>query len=51
MATWEFVLLACTQGLVDGGRGGLFWSYIWVMVGYAFIVASLAEMSSMAPTW
>ena len=51
MATWEFVLLACTQGLVDGGRGGLFWSYIWVMFGYGFIVASLAEMSSMAPTW
>ncbi|THZ18855.1 GABA permease-like protein [Aureobasidium pullulans] len=50
MATWEFVLMACTQGLVDGGRAGLFWSYIWVMIGYGFIIASLAEMSSMAPT-
>jgi len=50
MGTWEFVLLANTQGLVSGGRAGLFWSYIWTLVGYAFITASLAEMASMAPT-
>lgn len=30
MATWEFLLTANTQGLVDGGLSGLFWSYIWV---------------------
>lgn len=28
----------------------MFWSYIWVIVGQFFIVLSLAEMSSMAPT-
>jgi choline transport protein len=28
MGTWQWMLLANTQGLVDGGRGGLFWSYI-----------------------
>jgi len=50
MGTWEFVLLANTQGLVSGGRAGLFWSYVWTFVGYSFITASLAEMASMAPT-
>lgn len=25
MATWEFLLTANTQGLVDGGLAGLFW--------------------------
>jgi choline transport protein len=28
----------------------LFWGYIWSFVGFVFIVASLAEMASMAPT-
>jgi choline transport protein len=50
MASWEWMLLANTQGLTDGGRAGLFWSYIWVFVGFGLTVASLAEMASMAPT-
>jgi len=50
MGTWEWMLLANTQGLTDGGRAGLFWSYIWVSVGFGLTVASLAEMASMAPT-
>ncbi|KXT16202.1 hypothetical protein AC579_901 [Pseudocercospora musae] len=50
MATWEFLLTANTQGLVDGGRAGLFWSYIWTIVGFGTIIASMAEMASMAPT-
>lgn len=49
-ATWEFYLTANTQGLVDGGRAGLFWSYIWTFLGFGLISASLAEMASMAPT-
>ena len=49
-ATWEFYLTANTQGLVDGGRAGLFWSYIWTFFGFGVISASLAEMASMAPT-
>ena len=48
--TWEFYLTANTQGLVDGGRAGLFWSYIWTFFGFGLIIASLAEMASMAPT-
>lgn len=50
MGTWEWMLLANTQGLTDGGTAGLFWSYIWVSVGFGLTVASLAEMASMAPT-
>lgn len=50
MGTWEFVALNNFQMLVDGGTAGMFWSYTWVIVGQFFIVLSLAEMSSMAPT-
>ncbi|KAI4254353.1 MAG: hypothetical protein LQ352_003141 [Teloschistes flavicans] len=45
-ATWE----ANTQGLVDGGLAGLFWSYIWTFFGSGIIMLSLAEMASMCPT-
>ncbi|KAI5362443.1 Putative amino acid/polyamine transporter I [Septoria linicola] len=50
MATWEFLLTANTQGLVSGGRAGLFWSYIWTLGGFGLVIASMAEMASMAPT-
>ncbi|RFU31627.1 hypothetical protein B7463_g4724, partial [Scytalidium lignicola] len=48
--TWEVLLVATTQGLVDGGPAGLFWTYIWTFVGMSFVNISLAEMASMAPT-
>jgi amino acid permease len=38
------------QMLVDGGTAGMFWSYTWIIIGQFFIVISLAEMASMAPT-
>jgi hypothetical protein len=50
MGTWEFVFINNFQGLVDGGRAGTFWGYCWVILGQFFVVLSLAEMSSMAPT-
>lgn len=50
MATWEFLLTANTQGLVDGGLAGLFWSYVWTICGFGLIIASMAECASMAPT-
>lgn len=28
----------------------MFWSYIWTFIGFGFIIASLSEMASMAPT-
>jgi choline transport protein len=47
MATWEVLLVANWQVLQNGGRGGFFWSYVWTLVGFTPIIASLAEMSSM----
>ncbi|KAF1986462.1 putative GABA permease [Aulographum hederae CBS 113979] len=49
-ATWEFLLIANYSGLANGGRPGFFWSYVWSFLGFGVIIASLAEMSSMAPT-
>ncbi|KAF2248464.1 GABA permease-like protein [Trematosphaeria pertusa] len=48
--TWEVLMTATYQGLVDGGPAGLIWSYIWTFFGFFFVMASLAEMASMAPT-
>ncbi|KAF7901881.1 uncharacterized protein EAF01_007179 [Botrytis porri] len=50
MATWEFVLVSLSVGLVNGGFAGLFWVFIGTVICYSSIVASLAEMESMAPT-
>lgn len=50
MGTWELILTTSTPALVAGGTAGLFWSTIWGYIGQSFIVLSLAEMSSMAPT-
>ena len=50
VSTWEVLFLANSQGLIDGGLAGLFWSYVWTMFGFGLIAASLAEMASMAPT-
>ncbi|KAJ5267107.1 hypothetical protein N7478_009915 [Penicillium angulare] len=49
-ATWEYLILSNYTGLEDGGLPGMFWSYIWTFIGFGFIIASLAEMASMAPT-
>ncbi|KAK8177984.1 amino acid transporter-like protein [Phyllosticta citrichinensis] len=50
MATWEFVLVSLSAGFINGGFAGLFWTFIGTVICYATIVASLAEMQSMAPT-
>ncbi|KAF4314330.1 putative amino acid transporter protein [Botryosphaeria dothidea] len=50
MATWEFVLVSLSAGFINGGFAGLFWTFIGTVTCYATIVASLAEMESMAPT-
>jgi len=48
-ANWELAVFTLNQGLIDGGRAGLVWSYIWNFAGFLPIVASMAEMSSMSP--
>ncbi|KAJ5924451.1 hypothetical protein N7466_008638 [Penicillium verhagenii] len=49
-ATWEFILLSNYSGLEDGGLPGMFWSFVWTFIGFGFIIASISEMASMAPT-
>ncbi|KAF2807267.1 amino acid transporter [Mytilinidion resinicola] len=48
-AVWEYLMMANTQGLIDGGLAGVFWAYIWTFFGFGFVELSLAEMASMAP--
>ncbi|KAF9077332.1 amino acid/polyamine transporter I [Rhodocollybia butyracea] len=50
LATWEYVLVSLSVGFPNGGFAGLFWCFIVTVCCYATIVASLAEMESMAPT-
>ena len=52
MATsvWEFGIFSVTQGLVAGGRAGLFWTTVIHAVGFVPIMLSMAEMASIAPT-
>ncbi|ORY09606.1 amino acid permease-domain-containing protein [Clohesyomyces aquaticus] len=50
LSTWEAQLATAVYALGNGGTGGLIWGYLIVMIGFGFIVASLAEMASMAPT-
>lgn len=50
MGTWEILLTSNYSGLLDGGLAGLWWSLIWCYFGQTFVVLSLSEMSSMAPT-
>lgn len=49
MATWEFVLVSLAAGLINGGFGGLFWTFVGTVTCYSTVVLSLAEMESMAP--
>ncbi|EOA83172.1 hypothetical protein ACJQWK_00061 [Exserohilum turcicum] len=48
--TWEVLLTATSQGLLDGGPAGLIWSFVWTWFGFSTVMLSLAEMASMAPT-
>lgn len=46
---WEVILVASTEGLVNGGVAGMFWSYVWTFAGMTLVTLSLAEMASMTP--
>lgn len=47
LSTWEAILATSVFALSNGGTAGLIWGYLIVMVGFGFVVASLAEMASM----
>ncbi|KAF2625635.1 amino acid transporter [Macroventuria anomochaeta] len=50
LSTWEAILSTAVFSLSNGGTAGLIWGYLICMIGFGFVVASLAEMASMAPT-
>ncbi|KAF4459990.1 amino acid permease 2 (AAP-2) [Fusarium albosuccineum] len=50
MATWEFVLISLAPGFTNSGYAGVFWCFVTTTTAYSAVVASLAEMASMAPT-
>ncbi|KAH8807566.1 putative GABA permease [Xylogone sp. PMI_703] len=50
MSTWEGQFTASTFGLINGGLAGLIWTYLGTFVCFLAVIASMAEMASMAPT-
>ncbi|KAL8758371.1 MAG: hypothetical protein Q9199_001546 [Rusavskia elegans] len=50
MLTWEAMFTVFVYGLTDGGPAGLVYGYLFCWFGYFTVVASLAELASMAPT-
>lgn len=36
--------------MIDGGRTGAFWGFLFVWIGYTAVIASLSELVSMIPT-
>ncbi|ORY16828.1 amino acid/polyamine transporter I [Clohesyomyces aquaticus] len=50
MATWETVLTTLGIPLLNGGTGGAIFVFIGTAVGMGFVIVSMAEMASMAPT-
>jgi len=48
-ATWECVLLSNWSGLFNGGTAGLIWTTVVVWLFMLALIASIAEMASMAP--
>jgi choline transport protein len=47
LTMWETMLATSVFALSNGGPAGLIWGYLIVMIGFGFVVASLAEMASM----
>ncbi|KAK7985219.1 hypothetical protein PG996_005540 [Apiospora saccharicola] len=50
LITWEATLFVFVSGLQNGGPSGIIYGYILVWLGQLSLVATLAEMASMAPT-
>lgn len=50
MATWISMLMANIFSLINGGLAGTIWVYLASWICTLTLVASLAEMASMAPT-
>lgn len=47
IATPEVILTGFQLGLSNGGTAGMFWGFLFVVVGFSFVYASLSELTSM----
>lgn len=50
MATWECVFATAGLALINGGLGGFVWTFLITTMCFQAVVASMADMASMAPT-
>ncbi|PSN71292.1 amino acid transporter [Corynespora cassiicola Philippines] len=50
MATWETLLTTLSISLTNGGTGGAIFVFLGTALGMGFVITSMAEMASMAPT-
>lgn len=50
MFTWQAILSTAIFSLINGGRGGSVYSFLATWIFTIPVIASMAEMSSMAPT-
>ncbi|OGM41279.1 amino acid transporter [Aspergillus bombycis] len=50
-ATWEFILIGNTEALVNGGRAGLFWTYMWTFAGFGLIILTMSPTSGGQYHW
>jgi hypothetical protein len=47
IVTWEVLLTNIGLILVNGGTAGMFWGFIFVLIGWTLVYLSLSEMASM----
>ncbi|KAF2969819.1 hypothetical protein GQX73_g3785 [Xylaria multiplex] len=50
LSSWEGVLVSSVPGLLNGGLAGVIWGYLINWIGTMSVYATIAELSSMAPT-
>lgn len=50
MGTWLGMVTSSTFSLINGGRAGTIWVYLATWFCSTAVVASLAEMASIAPS-
>jgi len=47
IVTWEVLLTNIGLILINGGTAGMFWGFLFVLVGWILVYLSLSEMASM----
>ena len=47
IVTWEVLLTNIGLILINGGTAGMFWGFLFVLLGWILVYLSLSEMASM----